>query len=41
MKTKTQAPTKTDRKVDPYWSRLNRQIAAADRMEARRQGRKA
>ena len=32
---------KTDRKVDPYWSRLNRQIAAADRMEARRQGRKA
>jgi len=39
--TKPQAPTKTDRKVDPYWSRLNRQIAAADRMEARRQGRKA
>ena len=32
---------KTDRKVDPYWSRLNRQISAADRMEDRRKGRKA
>ncbi len=33
--------TQTDRKVDPYWSRLNRHISAADRMEDRRKGRKA